>query len=130
MDIYREKILDHYNNPKTKKRIKDFDCSKREDNPLCGDDIEVFIKLKGNIVSSASFIGDGCAVSIASISMLTEKIKGMRVDDILSLSKEEISQMLNVSLSPSRVKCALLGLKAVKKCLLQIYTKQAKSNKK
>ena len=115
-DIYREVILDYYRNPRNFGRLEKFDIDARDTNPLCGDEIEMQVRVgEGKKIEEIKFIGKGCAISQASASMLTELAKGKELDWVRQLSKEDIFKMLgNPDLGPSRVKCALLGMKVLK----------------
>ena len=115
-DIYREIILDYYRNPRNFGRLEKFDIDARDTNPLCGDEIEMQIRV-GNSekIEEIKFVGRGCAISQASASMLTELAKGKSLDWVKQVSKEDVFKMLgNPDLGPSRVKCALLGMKVLK----------------
>lgn len=114
-NIYKENILDHYKNPRNKRRLKPCSFSFKELNPLCGDEIELFVKMNKNNATDAAFLGQGCAISQAATSMLTDYVKGKNLHALKQLSKEHVINMLGVSPSPARMKCALLGLEALKK---------------
>ncbi len=87
----------------------------RDSNPLCGDVVEVYLKLDDNgRISKASFRGHGCAISQASASMLIESIQNKTVDDVVKMGRQDIFNLLGVEVGPVRVKCALLSLKALK----------------
>ena len=114
-DMYREIILDHYHNPRNKKLVNPADIEYEEDNPVCGDHIHLTLQLDENkVVKSVGWEGDGCAISQASASMLYETLVGKTLDEIRAIDKDEIMEMLGISLSPVRVKCALLSLKVLK----------------
>jgi nitrogen fixation protein NifU and related proteins len=115
-DIYRELILDYYRNPKNFGKLEKFDIDARDTNPLCGDELEMQVRVgDGQKIEEIKFTGKGCAISQASASMLTELAKGKPLDWVKQLSKEDIFGMLgNPDLGPSRVKCALLGMKVLK----------------
>ncbi len=114
-DIYREIILDYYRNPRNYGKIDNPDISKRDSNPLCGDELEMHINLKDNKVSDVKFTGKGCAISQASASMLTELIMGKDFEYVKKLTKEDILENLGLpDLGPARIKCALLSLKVLK----------------
>lgn len=115
--LYRENIIDHYRNPRHKWEMSDYSVKVLELNPLCGDRIELFLKVDGGKVIDVSFQGDGCAISHSSMSMLTEKIIGVSIQDVGALTDKDISEMLGVKVSPSREKCATLGLRAVHRAL-------------
>ncbi|HXW95592.1 MAG TPA: SUF system NifU family Fe-S cluster assembly protein [Nitrososphaerales archaeon] len=115
-DIYRELILDYYRNPRNFGKLEEFDIDARDTNPLCGDEVEIQIKVgEGGKIEDIKFVGKGCAISQASASMLTELAKGKKLDWVREVTKEDIFKMLgNPDLGPSRVKCALLGMKVLK----------------
>ena len=114
-DMYREIILDHYHNPRNKTLIEPADIEYEEDNPLCGDHIHLTLQLDENkVVRGVGWDGDGCAISQASASMLYETLAGKTLDEIRAIDKDVIMEMLGISLSPVRVKCALLSLKVLK----------------
>lgn len=114
-DLYRENILDHYQNPRNYGTLDNPDISYEDDNPMCGDVIRIDIKLdEHNRVSQVGFSGEGCAISTASASMLTEEILGRSLDEVKQLSKDDILDMLGIQLGPVRIKCALLSLKVLK----------------
>ena len=114
-DIYRELILDHYREPRNKGRLVPADISYEDDNPLCGDHIRLDLRLdkEGRIVKVA-WDGEGCAISMASASMLSEEILGKTLDELRHLGKEDILNMMGIELGPVRLKCALLSLKVLK----------------
>ena len=112
--LYREHILDHYKNPRNFGRIEHADISHEEVNPLCGDVIGMEIKLRDGGISDVKFHGRGCAISQASASLLTERIKGMSLEDAKRVGKEEVLDELGIEISPARLKCALLPLKVLK----------------
>ena len=114
-DLYREQILNHYREPRNKGRLDATDISAADDNPLCGDRIELDLRLDSDgRVAQVGWDGQGCAISMASASMLSEEIKGKTLDEIKELDKEYILDMLGIELGPVRLKCALLSLKVLK----------------
>ncbi|MBR9707102.1 MAG: SUF system NifU family Fe-S cluster assembly protein [Candidatus Diapherotrites archaeon] len=115
--LYRENIIDHYKNARNFGELKDYDIKTKELNLTCGDQIQLTIKLKDDKVSDVKFEGAGCAVSIASASMLTEKIKGMNIKQLKELNEKDIYAMLGIKLGTARVNCALLSLNTLKKGL-------------
>lgn len=126
MDLYRQNILDHYKHPHNSGRLPDADASTTLFNSACGDKMTMDIKLgkDGKTVADIRFSGEGCAISQASASLLTDKVKGIAKKKVLALNKETIFDMLNTQLTPSRVKCALLPLEALQKCILQLERKK------
>ncbi len=115
-DIYKELILDYYRHPRNFGRLEKPDISSHDTNPLCGDEVDIQIKVgDGNKIEQISFSGKGCAISQASTSMLTELAKGKDLEWVKQLSKKDILRLLgDPDLGPSRIKCALLGMKALK----------------
>jgi nitrogen fixation protein NifU and related proteins len=115
-DIYRELILDYYRNPRNFGKLDPHDIDKRDSNPLCGDEVEMQIKVSpDNKIQDIKFLGKGCAISQASASMLTELAKGKPLEWVKELSKQDILKMLGTSdLGPARIKCALLSMKVLK----------------
>lgn len=114
-DLYREIIVDRYKNPQYKGKLEPNDITFEDDNPLCGDHIRVDLRIDedGN-VTEAVFDGHGCAISQASADLLIESIQGKHLDEVKSLTKEDIIELLGLELSPVRLKCALLSLKVLK----------------
>ena len=125
-DLYREVILDHYRNPRNKRALPGADIDLAHNNPLCGDEISVRVKVDGEGVGDAAFEGQGCSISQASASMLTERIKGMPLEDVDDLimafrgmmaGKEtpedealgDLVALKGVVKYPVRIKCAVLA---------------------
>ncbi len=121
-DLYRELILDHYQHPHNHGEIPDADITYEDSNPLCGDRIRIDIKTKNNVVTDVKFNGKGCAVSQASASMLTDALIGKSLDEIKTMDKQFILDMLGIPLGPTRIKCALLPLKVIKAGVYGITT--------
>jgi nitrogen fixation protein NifU and related proteins len=113
-DFYRDYILDHYRNPRNFGRLEDPDAQAEDLNPLCGDQVRMELKLDDGVVSDLRFSGKGCAISQASASMLTELVRGMRLEDVAKLSKEAVLENVGIGISPTRMKCAMLGLRVLK----------------
>lgn len=114
-DFYRDQILEHYKRPQNFGSLEDYDLEWEDNNPLCGDEQHLQIKLdeEGRVVEVA-FEGQGCAISQAATSMLTEEIEGMSTEELLRLPREFVLDLLGIDISATRMKCALLGLKCVK----------------
>lgn len=113
-DLYREVILDHYQNPRNFGTLESADISYEEDNPVCGDHIRLDLRLQDGRVTDVRFSGHGCAISQASASMLTEEIQGKTLDELKAFSKDDLLDLLGIPLGPVRIKCALLSLKVLK----------------
>ena len=122
-DIYREIILDHYRNPRNKGKLPDADVSIHDSNPLCGDEIDIHLKVDGDKIKDVKFEGRGCAISQAIASMLTEIVMCKPLTSIRDLSKDDILENIGLtSLGPARIKCALLSLKVLKLGLVKYYS--------
>lgn len=114
-DLYREQIIERYKNPQYRGHLDPHDIQFDDDNPLCGDHIEITIRVNGdNRVAEAAFDGKGCAISQASADLLVESIHGKSLDDVKAMNKEDVLDLLGIELGPVRLKCALLSLKVLK----------------
>lgn len=114
-DLYREVIIEHYKNPGYRGHLDPHDILFEDNNPLCGDHIEITLQLGENgIVKDARFDGHGCAISQASADLLVESIIGKPLDEVKQLNKDSVLEMLGIDLGPVRLKCALLSLKVLK----------------
>ncbi len=125
-ELYKEVILDHYRSPRNKGRVDPHDVALERNNPLCGDEIELFLRFDGGNVEDIGFEGKGCSISQASASMMTEKVKGMDAKEATALTEtikammagetegdpdelEDLVSLKGVVKYPVRIKCALLG---------------------
>lgn len=113
-DFYREYIVDHYRNPRNYGSISDADISHEEHNPVCGDRVHLDLKVEDNRIVDIRFSGDGCSISQASASILTEMVIGKTLEEARDLSKDDVLEQLGIPLGPVRLKCALLALKVLK----------------
>lgn len=116
-NFYREEILDHYQNPHNFGKLNRFDKHSHQTNPLCGDDIEMFIKVKSNKVHEISFQGKGCAICIAGASILTDFALGKAKNELTKFSEQDMLSLLGIQVSQTRKKCALLSLAVLKDCV-------------
>ena len=124
-DLSREIILDHYPNPRNHGRLEHPTLANRGHNPLCGDEIEISVDIDDETIRDIAFVGRGCSISQASASMMTEAIKGHKLDDAEQAvqrftqnmsnrgappaeMEEELDALQGVKRYPARVKCALL----------------------
>jgi nitrogen fixation NifU-like protein len=118
-DFYKEYILDHYRNPRNFGHLENPTAKAEDLNPLCGDKIamELLVGPDGKI-ADVRFTGKGCAISQASASMLTESIKGKTLEEVAHLSHDVVLENVGIGISPTRMKCAMLGLKVAKSAAL------------
>ena len=113
--MYREQIIDLYENPLNFGSLEPSDFTYEEDNPLCGDVIRIYVRIDDDDrIADVRWSGEGCAISLASASLLTEDIKGKTIDEIKAYTKEDLLDLLGIELSMTRIKCALLSLKVLK----------------
>ena len=116
--LYRELILDHYKNPRNHGLLDPADARAEGQNPLCGDEVSVSVRLgDGDVIEEVGFDGRGCANSQAATSMLTDLVKGRTAQEVASMPKEELLDELGIPLTPVRLKCAILGLGVLKLAL-------------
>jgi nitrogen fixation NifU-like protein len=113
-DLYRDNIIDHYQNPRNYGTLEHPDISYEDSNPVCGDELRIDLQVKDDTVVDARFSGHGCSISQASASMLTEEIIGKTLEDVKQIDKQYLLDMLGIPLGPVRLKCALLSLKVLK----------------
>ena len=114
-DLYRELIIEHYKNPGYRGVLDPHDIRFEDENPLCGDHIQIDLRVDENgRVSEAAFDGQGCAISQASADLLLESVIGKSLDDIKGMTRENVLELLGLELGPVRLKCALLPLKVLK----------------
>ena len=130
--LYRSVIMDHYKNPRNKGVIEESSITVDMNNPTCGDVIHLTLQVEDGIVQNAKFEGDGCSISMASASMMTQIVKGKKVDEALkaasvfsdmmlgkdvddSIDLGDIEALAGVAKFPARIKCATLAWKAMEK---------------
>ncbi|WP_422122800.1 Fe-S cluster assembly sulfur transfer protein SufU [Planococcus sp. X10-3] len=130
--LYRSVIMDHYKTPRNKGTIENDSINIEMNNPTCGDRIHLTLQVEDGIVKDAKFDGEGCSISMASASMMTQAVKGKDVETALGLSKTfsdmmlgkeyddstdlgDIEALQGVSQFPARIKCATLAWKAMEK---------------
>ena len=118
-ELYREVILDHYKSPRGLGAIDDPDAQAEGQNPLCGDEVSIYVAFDGagEKIGEVRFEGRGCAISQAATSMLTELVGGRSVQEVAGMAKDELLEEIGIPLTPVRLKCALLGLGVLKVAL-------------
>ena len=112
-DLYREQILDHYKRPRNYGDLPDPTYSHTGENPVCGDEITMDVQLDADeeVIENVAFRGEGCAISQAAASLLTEELPGMTVEELEALDRDDVVSLLGVEVSPMRIKCAVLAEK-------------------
>ena len=128
-DIYHELIIDYSRNPINYGKIEDHDVTFHDSNPLCGDSIDIDMKIDDNTVSDIKFHGKGCAICMACSSVLTEIAKGKSIDEVKNITKKDVLGELGLeNLQAVRIKCALLSLKVLKYALYSYLGKHLENN--
>jgi nitrogen fixation NifU-like protein len=113
----RELILDHSRNPRHQRTIENPDATAEGQNPLCGDELQIDLKITDGKIADVSFHGQGCSISQAATSMLSEIVVGKTVEDAAAIESDDVTGLIGIPLSPVRLKCALLGLGVLKVAL-------------
>lgn len=117
-DMYQQNILDHYKHPRNFGELGDVVAKAHAANPLCGDELDFFLQFNDqDKVTAVKFSGRGCTITIASASMLSEKLTSMSRSEIDRLTNDEAVKLLGVPINPARMKCATLALEAVQKAV-------------
>jgi len=114
--MYKEEILDLYKNPWNQGVIEN-GLEREGENPSCGDHTKIYIKLENDRIEEIKHETDGCAISTAAISILSEEVKGKTVEEVEQLDSDWMIEKLGIDISPMRMKCALLGLETVQKAV-------------
>ena len=117
-EMYRENMLDHHKNPRHQGKPSEYNFSYDDKNPLCGDQVEIFGLIKDGVLKDVGFEGKGCIICMSSTSILLEEVYGKSKEELDKFSKEDLFDLIGVSLTPSRVKCAMLPFVCLKKGLL------------
>ena len=113
-ELYHEYILDHYKNPRNFGTLEPHDLEHHDHNPLCGDELGVHIRVEDGKIADLRFHGQGCAISQAAASISSDELVGMEVDEVARLPAEWAIDLLGITVSPTRRKCALLALKVMR----------------
>jgi nitrogen fixation NifU-like protein len=116
-ELYREVILDHYKNPRGHGAMDEPDAEAEGQNPLCGDEVSIWVDFDGDTIADMKFSGRGCAISQAATSMLSELVIGKSAGEAAALDKDDLLEEAPIPLTPVRLKCAMLGLTTLKLAL-------------
>ena len=126
-DIYHEMIIDYSRNPLNFGQLENPDVTYHDSNPLCGDSIDIDLKIDDHKISDIKFHGKGCAICMACSSILTELTKGKDIEEVKKFSKNDVLSELGLEhLQAVRIKCALLSLKVLKYALYSYLAKHLK----
>ncbi|MBI4329230.1 MAG: SUF system NifU family Fe-S cluster assembly protein [Chloroflexi bacterium] len=142
-DLYREVILEHYRHPRNKGEIADAEIDLLQNNPLCGDEVHLFVKVMDGRIADAEFLGQGCSISQASASMMTEMLEGKSLEEAKALATAfgemmqgtlspdasalgELLALQGVRMYPVRIKCAVLAWETLQKGLQNYQVKVSK----
>jgi nitrogen fixation NifU-like protein len=112
--LYKEIVLDHYKNPHNFGTLDPADYTAEDSNPLCGDQIRIDLNVENGVVTDIKFQGRGCAVSMASASILTDMVMGQPLEEVRALTKDDLLEEIGIPVTPARLKCATLGLNVLK----------------
>ena len=123
-DLYREQILEHHRTPHNFGALEQPSVSTDGRNPSCGDLITMQLKLDdAGVITDVAFSGRGCAISQAGTSLITDELRGKRIDEILALGSPFVMELLGVEVGPTRIHCALLGLETAQKAIASLSSK-------
>jgi nitrogen fixation NifU-like protein len=114
--MYTQKVLDHFKNPHNQGEMKDCDAVGQEGNPVCGDVMKIYLKIKNNIIEDVKFETLGCAAAIAVSSDLTDMVKGKTLEEAMKITKDDVVKDLG-GLPPVKVHCSMLGVDALRKAI-------------
>lgn len=114
--MYRDEILDLYKHPRNEGTLEN-SLHEEGENPSCGDSLDIYVEVEDREVKDIKHKTDGCAISTAAASIVTEEVKGMNVEEVKELDRDWMLDKMGIEVSPMRLKCALLGLKTVQKAL-------------
>jgi nitrogen fixation NifU-like protein len=114
--LYNEKVMEHFKNPRNVGGMEDPDGVGRVGDPVCGDVMELYIKVNDGVIADAKFKTFGCAAAIATSSMVTEMVKGKRVEEALRISNKAVVEALD-GLPPAKVHCSVLAEDALKSAI-------------
>lgn len=125
-DLLAEILLDHYKNPHNYGKIDNASSELTEANPVCGDTVHLSLLIEGDTIKDAKFVGRGCSISQASASMLTDEVKGKKLQEVLDMKEEQLLSLIGIPLGPARERCALLSLNTLKKTVNNYLDKEVK----
>lgn len=119
---YTKKVIDHYTNPRNVGQIENADGVGEVGNPVCGDIMKIFLKIKDGVIVDVKFKTFGCGAAIATSSVTTEMVKGKTIKEALKLTNKDVVDSLD-GLPPIKLHCSVLAEQALRKAILDYYTK-------
>lgn len=125
MNIYQQQILEHYHHPQNSGKPANYTHTLKLENLSCGDEITIYLTIENNTIADIHYEASGCAISVASASMLSEDLKGKNLEEVNKLSVEDVLKLLGIELTTSRLKCADLPLQAIQKAAVSEFTPAA-----
>lgn len=125
--LYSEKVMEHFMNPRNVGEIEDADGVGEVGNPVCGDLMTIYIKVKDNVISDIKFKTFGCGAAIATSSMVTELVKGKTIEEALKITNKDVAEELD-GLPPVKMHCSLLAEEGIK-AAIKDYRKRKKAKK-
>ncbi len=130
LDIYAENMIRHYEKPHNKGKLDNPSAKIHEDNPTCGDTIDVYLLISENKLKDVKFTGDGCSISLGSASMVTDYVKGKTLQEIKRMGKDELIEVIGINPGAGRMHCATLALKAIKEAIFKYESKSVDESTK
>ncbi len=116
-DMYQQQILDHYKHPRNFSVLENATHHAHVANPLCGDELDMYLNVEGDRLTDVTFQGRGCTIAVASASMLTELLRTKTLAEANALTNDDVIKLLGVPVNPARLKCATLSLEALQQAL-------------
>lgn len=113
MALFSPTVLEHFRHPRNRRRLEAADAQREVSNPVCGDRLRLQLRLAGGVVTEAAFVGDGCALSIAAASLLTEMLAGRSRAEAVAIREQELVTALDATVPPERMDCVRLPLRAL-----------------
>ncbi len=127
--LYSEKVLEHFRNPRNVGEIENPDGTGHVGNPVCGDIMELYIRVKNSVITDAKFKTFGCGAAIATSSMITEMIKGKTIEEALKISNHAVAEALD-GLPPIKMHCSVLAEEALRSAINDYLNNRGKNGLK
>lgn len=125
-ELYREEVMDHYQNPRNFGKMTDANVMYHDYNPVCGDELSIQARIENGTIQKTMFTGKGCAISQAAASMLTTEVQNKSQKEALEMTQNDMLKIIRINPGPVRIKCAMLALRALQKGIIQHEAAKAK----